>query len=210
MDFEELQEEVKKMKSDQEQFKYDSVEFHLQQVRTLALRPSTPNEVMLATVETLYDTANALKHPDTDTYKIALKACRENVNSGKLHGLVTKLLGTDAAKKAQSAIEAWKKAERKKEKQEGKDKDTPSTNVNNTAANSMNNVPNQMQGFGQAPPPWWFGNFGATGYQSFQRPSFYRGRGRGGRTNNRQCFICRSSDHMVSSCPYNSLKDKPQ
>ena len=77
-------------KSDQEQFKHDSVEFHLQQVRPLALHPSTPNKVMLATIETLYDTANALKHPDTDTYKIALKAYRENVNSGKIYGLVIK------------------------------------------------------------------------------------------------------------------------
>ena len=163
------------------------------------MRPHTDNDLLIAALENLYDVANLCSHPNTETYKVALKACRENSSSGKLHGLIIKLVGTEAAKKAQTAIEGWRKSEKKA----AKDKEAPSSEKPATASNV--NAPFQAQN------PWLFGmpQFGSP-WNPFSMRSQTRGRGRGGRQyTSRQCFICRSPEHMVSACPHNTYnKDK--
>ena len=176
----------------------------LSQVRTLALRTTTPNQVLLASVEHLYDLASASSHKDTEIYKMALKACRENEGAGRLHSLVTKLLGTDAAKKTQTAIDQWHKVAKKEKEGEKKKEDQgssypvmPGQSVPSYPVMPGQSVPSYpvMPG----PSPWFY---------PYQRPS--RGRGRGGRPMGpRTCFICKSTDHMVSGCPHNTFtKDK--
>ena len=108
---EELEEQFLQLKQQQEKGHVDAL---LAQVRTLAMRPHTDNDLLIATLENLYDVANLLSHPNTETYEVALKACRENSSSGKLHGLIIKLVGTEAAKKAQTAILGWRKAEKRR------------------------------------------------------------------------------------------------
>ena len=101
-----LEGEIKRLKQAQEG---TNVQMALTQVRTLALRSSTPNGVLLASLESLHDTAVAADHHDKELFKMALKASRDNDSSGSLHGLVTRLLSTESAKKAQTAVDAWKK-----------------------------------------------------------------------------------------------------
>ena len=64
-----------------------------------------------------------MQPPEHRNLQSGPKACRENSLSGKLHGLIIKLVGTEAAKKAQTAIEGWRKAEKKA----AKDKEAPSS-----------------------------------------------------------------------------------
>ena len=90
-----------------------NVQLALSQVRTLAIRSSSTNSVLIAALESLYDATTISNHAQKDTYKFALKACRENESSGPLHGLIIRLLGTDEAKKTQVALEAWKKSQKK-------------------------------------------------------------------------------------------------
>ena len=95
-----------------------TVKTALAQVRTLSLRQSTSNAILLASVENLYDVAEAIGHEDKDLYKLTLKACRENENGGPLQGLIIKLLGDDTAKRTQAAIDTWKKDSKKRGKGE--------------------------------------------------------------------------------------------
>ena len=187
---------------------------NLHQVRNLAKRPATSNDVLLAAIETLYDSANMASHPDVETYKMTLHACREHSQEVPLQGLVIKLLGTDAAKKAPTAIDQWKKVNKtKSSKSESAEKKTEGAATVSTSkpdANQMN--PNNI-------PPWLafglgnpFHYPGFSGYSAF--PGGYpgrnmRGRGRG-RGTGRHCFLCRSTDHMLAACPYNTFKDKTQ
>ncbi|XP_064626844.1 uncharacterized protein LOC135487250 isoform X2 [Lineus longissimus] len=66
-----LEGEVKRIRQTQEG---TSVQTALSQVRTLALRTTTPNGVLLASLESLYDTAVASDHTDKELYKMALKS----------------------------------------------------------------------------------------------------------------------------------------
>lgn len=182
-----LEEEVKRMRQEKEMGSVDSA---LQQVRTLALRSTTPNGVLLSSMESLYDTAVRASHEDQELYKTALRACRENDTKGDLHGLITKLIGTDSAKKAQTAIEAWSKTMRKmgKDKEQEKAKGKMDTTVG-TMPRSMG--------------PQSYGQGQGQGFLYYPRA---RGRGysRGGYNRPpRACFICKSLQHMVANCPQN-------
>ena len=154
----------------------------LAQVRTLALRSTSSNQVLLAALETLYDVATNTSHDEADTYKMALKACRDQEELGPLHGLVTKLLGTEMAKKTQTAVDSWKKAMNKK-----------------TAKKE------DMQTQSPAPASWsnqYVGSFGGgrgrgRGFRNPNRP-----------TAPRACFICRSVEHLLQNCPYNVFNNK--
>jgi hypothetical protein len=115
-----------------------------------------------------------------------------------------KLLGTESAKKAQTAIDSWKKTMKKEQKGEKADKDK--AKAKDTEREDYRSQYYQFQ------PPW---------YQS-PRPSF-RPRGfRGGRRLWNQfprfpaarpfaCFLCNSLDHFVKDCPqHNSQKVKTE
>ena len=105
-----VEEELKRLREEKHQ---STVAQILQQVRTLARRPTTSNDVLIASLENLYDEANLTGHEDTELFKTTLQACRTNFTEGQLHGLITKLIGTEAAKKAQAAIDQWRRAEAK-------------------------------------------------------------------------------------------------
>ena len=87
-----LEGELERMKQTQEKA---NVQLALSQVRTLATRSSSTNSVLIAALESLYDATTISNHAQKDTYKFALKACRENESSGPLHGLIIRLLGTE-------------------------------------------------------------------------------------------------------------------
>jgi hypothetical protein len=143
---------------------------------------------------------------------MALKACRENDKGGKLHCLVTKLLGTESAKKVQTAIDSWRKTMKKEQKGEKADKaKAKDTEREDYRSQYYQFQPPQFQP-PQFQPPW---------YRS-PRPSF-RPRGfRGGRRPWNQfprfpaarpfaCFLCNSLDHFVKDCPqHNSQKVKTE
>jgi hypothetical protein len=181
----ELEKSLKRLKDDHER---GSVESALKQVRTLALRQSTDNGVLIAAMENLYDTASRADHEDLEVFKIALKMCRENDKSGPLQTLVTRLVGTDQARKAQSAVDTWRKAKKKEEKEKKdiekeKDKD-------------------KEKKFDQAMQ----GGYGYGSYQNNRRG--FRGRRNfrfGSRVNSnyRNCFLCNSPDHFARFCPQN-------
>lgn len=178
-----LEGEIKKLKQDQEK---GNVQMALAQVRTLALRQSTSNAFLLAAVENLYDTAVNANNEEKDMYKMTLKACRENDKAGPLHGLIIKLVGNDTAKKAQVAIDSWKKALKKADKElkeEKKKEDLVSPYFQYAA-------PRLTPQYGQAFNYSWRGR---------GRPN--RGGFRGART----CFLCRSPDHIVATCPFNTF-----
>jgi len=188
-----VESELKRMKDESSA---TSVQMHLNQVRTLARRPTSTNDGLLAAVEALYDVANATGHKQTESYKTALQACRENCSGGRLHSLVTKLLGTEAAQKAQTAIDAWKKAESKAAKTEAHE--SPSSGSKQEAA------PRLDSGFPNFPGFPWF-PWGPPPFSG--RPFRGRGRGRGaGPPSGRQCFICKSPDHVLNECPFNTFK----
>jgi hypothetical protein len=192
---EDIQKQLLRLQQQQEK---GNVENLLAQVRTLAMRPHTENDLLIASLENLSDAANLYNHADAETFKLALKACRENSASGKLHGLVIKLLGTDAAKKAQVAIEGWRKAAQKASKE--KDNPTPNKSIPVTGHNV---------GSPQFPQNPWYSPF-PTPFGQFAPRPLGRGRGRGMRPYMpRQCLICKSGDHLVSACPFNTFnKDK--
>jgi hypothetical protein len=189
-----IESEMKRLRQEQEG---GSVKSALSQVRTLALRSSTPNGVLLAALEQLHDIAVVADHPDKDAYKMAMKACRDNDGSGQLHGLVTRLLGTDSAKKAQTAVDSWKKYLKKAEK-EKQDKDRESVKDDKKQKGKETNL------FDQVIPLL---------FQSFL-PSRGRGRGRpfqrSGQSSVRTCYVCRSSDHLMSGCPLNPRNSADQ
>ena len=54
-----------------------------------------------------------VSHPQADNYKLSLKACRDLEYEDELRSLVIKLVGSDVAKKVNTAIEGWKKVQRK-------------------------------------------------------------------------------------------------
>ena len=64
-----LEAEIKKMKEEGG----GTVVANLQLVRNLAKRPATSNDVLLAAIETLYDSANMASHPDVEIYKMTLQ-----------------------------------------------------------------------------------------------------------------------------------------
>ena len=167
-----------------------SVSTALNQVRALALRQTTPNSVMIAALETLYDAAMANGDEEGETYKLVLKVSRENENSGPLQGLVTKLLGTASAKAVTSGVEAWRR--------------------------SLPSKPSswESQHFG-SPPPWaqhWLGapqqgQYSGPPHGYFAAPPRGRGRGSRGRGQSngpRKCYGCQATDHLLSQCPNNN------
>jgi len=91
-----IENELKRLKDSSS---LSTVEASLGQVRALALRSSTSNSVLIAALENLSDCAAVNGHPDADTYKMVLKACRDSEDIGPLHGLINKLIGSDIAKK---------------------------------------------------------------------------------------------------------------
>jgi hypothetical protein len=184
-----LESELKRLRQDHDG---GSVTTALAQVRTLALRVSTSNGVLVAALETLYDAAVLADHVEKDHYKMALKACRENDAGGPLHALITRLVGTDSARKAQIAVDSWKKTMKKAEKENEKgadDKDDKEKGKKTGADTSM------------------WSQFAPLLFQGFS--GMQRGRGRGRYLNRmppqapRACYLCRSTDHFMAACPLN-------
>ena len=106
---------MKKMKKDVGQVSVDTA---LAQVRTMALRSTTPNEVLLAAMETLSDAAQRIGHKEADHYKLSLKMLKEYEHWGPLNSLVIKLVGSDVAKKVNACVDTWKKALTKSQQME--------------------------------------------------------------------------------------------
>lgn len=165
------------------------MEASLGQVRALALRTATNNVNLVAALETLADAATANAHPDAEHYKMVLKACREHEAMGPLNTLVTRLLGTEVAKKVATGLETWKKSVAK-----ASNATNPQSGHQGTQASNMPYYPGFMPG----PPPMWSGF--PPSYGSFRGRG--RGRGRGSRSI-KQCFVCRSPEHFASDCPKN-------
>ena len=192
-----LEVEIKRLR---EQGSQNAVETALGQVRALALRSTTPNATLVAALEHLSDTAIVHGHSDCEHYKMVLKACRDNEGEGPLQTLITKLLGTEAAKKVATGLESWRKAVAKS-KPTGGDKTTP-----------VNNPQPLMQhpAYPSTPPPFWMSQnpwLSFPPYGMFPNPHRGRGRGRGrgaynpsSKQNPRLCFNCKSPDHIVSEC----------
>jgi len=179
----EVENELKKLK---ESHSAGGVEYALKQVRNLALRSSTDNGVLLAAMESLHDAAVITNHADAPIYKMTLKSCRENDDTGyPLHTLITKMIGDEASKKAQAAIDAWQKSARKAKqmKEEAKGKKNSSTDENGDRPSTST----------------WFPSFASRGRGSRQ----YAGRGRRGAASG--CFICKSPEHFMRNCPFNSF-----
>ena len=185
-----LEREIKKLKKSSDA---GNVDLALAQVRMLAGRSSTSNEVLIAAMEALHDAASFCDHTDKDLFKMAVRACRENDHGGPLHGLIIKLIGTDTAKKAQTAVDAWKKVQKKCNKK-NEHSNKAASEVGNTPTSLMNSQSQFLSNL----VTQFAGRFSHRPYQ-------FRGRGRGFRrpspSANRPCFLCQSTDHWASTCP---------
>ena len=172
-----MEDEIKRLK---ENSGAASVETALGQVRALALRASTHNSALVAALETLADIASANNHKEQDHFKMILKAARENEYVGPLHTLITKLLGTDVAKKVSSGLETWRKSVLK----EG-----------GLAGNQHHWGYPGPGAYGGPPPPWFMGPMAGRGRGA-------RGRGRhSGPPKPKACFNCKALDHFAIHCP---------
>ena len=76
-----LEQELKKLK---EAGGHNTTEAALGQVRALALRSTTTNTVLVASLENLADTAAANNHPEAANYKMVLRVCRDSEDLGPL------------------------------------------------------------------------------------------------------------------------------
>ncbi len=199
-----LEAELKELKAAQGQ---ETVDQALSQVRVLALRSTTSNAVLLAGMETLSDTAYKVGHKHAEHYKMCLKACKEHEGDGKLQGLVTKLVGSEEAKKVNASLDAWRKALRKEDKKDkekkGQDKDV----------DKFPTVPDWIQplmwstmmgGASQAAGPWVSGR----GCGRYRGRGFLHNRGRYGYADQGKCYACQSTEHRVKDCP--KTKNEPK
>ena len=186
-----LEAELAEMRASQGQ---GTVQNALAQVRVLALRASTSNTVLIAAMETLADAAQRVNDKQAEHFKMSLKACRENEKEGRLHSLITKLIGSEEAKKVNSSLDAWKKGITKAEKTE-----------------------KEKKGDGQ--PPELMAQIMGMMMGQFHPGMGMRGRGRGrGRgaysrqptyqypQGQRLCYSCQSPDHISRNCPRNEGK----
>ena len=147
-------------------------------------------------LETLAEAAANEKHKDAALYRRAFRTCKKYEDSKELGGLLVKLFGSQEDKKIQGAVAEWLKGL----KTEGK-------SVKGTKQDSGAKTLVQAEQTPNAVPPFPFMPYMYGMQPSPQMyPQFPRGRGgpRGGRgrgQNQRACFYCKETDHLVADCP---------
>lgn len=199
-----LQEEVKRLKEEKSGSTVDSA---LAQVRNLAAKSEgVTGAVLMSAFEHLADTATLAGHEDAEFYRSGVKECKEFVGKSNLRLLVTRLIGTTAAKKVATSVDAWRKSN-------GKNDQPTSSGASTTgsaAAQSQDvGASNQVMANMMAMAPWamMFGGQmpGSAGgqYGGRQNRRFGRGRGDYGGSSRgpRRCYKCNSTDHMIAACP---------
>ena len=156
----------------------------LAQVRALAGRDSSSNSSIISAVEVLVDTAGVHNHPDRQQYKTALKVIREKETAGyPLNSLAIKLLGNEVEKKVYSSAETWLKAQRKI-----REKPDETVRSGTSSGSDLATILQLLQ------QPQTYG--------AYRRGRGFRGRGSGSRPGTtRLCYLCKSPDHLVQSCP---------
>ena len=188
---ESLQDEVKKLR--EETKTPQSTEAALAQVRNLAAKSDgVDGAVLLSAMEGLADAATVEGHGEAEFYRSAAKECRAYEKRAGLRLLVTRLVGTNAAKKVATSVDAWRKASGASKEKEEKDKDLA------TAAS----VP--LAGMMPFPGMHMYPYFPPMSSFMGSRGSFSRGRGgnMGGRGGfkKRGCFLCGSHAHLMRDC----------
>lgn len=185
--FEAIDAQLKRLREEKDA---GSVTSALAEVRTLALRKTVDREVLIARFEHLVDMATNSQHDEADYYKLCMKAIRDA--PGEIRSLVTRLIGTDKAKKVAALVDKHTKSAAKAAVQ----KDEPQAQA-------------QMSP-GWGPGPWggapcppgpapWSMPWGPTPWGR-SGPRFGRRGGMGPRPT-LKCHICGDGSHLMRSCP---------